>query len=281
MIKYCAALLFLAGTVQSAEYTVQLRNSVVPFTSSNLLVVATNLRDGLMPYPLEMLGESYVDILKKAETVVAASIVEVIPFAITQIDECYVNHQGPVFWYRVKCEIKAVIRGRFQCSTMEFITCFGPHRNVWPYVRGFTYHFGMSKKDGCWVINSQVRACPIFPYKIEDHASYYDMKKLWPTVDQARWDLMVNSAYNSSTRLLDVSVEKNQYLIMTFEGSALLAMGLNLEDYGRSVSIRVWSLATGTQLEFNELPNADSAKTPLPAAQPPAIKHPVDDKVNE
>jgi len=118
----------------------------------------------------------------------------------------------------------------------------------------------------------------MFPYKIEDHAFYYDMKKVLPAVDWARWDLVVNSAYNSSTRLLDVSVEKNQYLIMTFQGSELLATGLNLEDYGRSVSIRVWSLATGTQLEFTELPNADPATTPPPAFQPPTNAPPVDEK---
>lgn len=252
MSRLIAILLFLAGTVHSSENAVQLWGSLVPFTTSNLLIVATSLRDGKMPYPLEMLGESYVDMVKTADTVVAASIIEVVPFAITQIDELYYNNKGPVFWYRVKCDIKAVIRGRFQSSTMEFITCFGPHRDVWPYVRGFTYHFGMNNKDGNWIINSQVRACPMFPYRVEDHATYGDVKKLSSTGDLARWETLVRIAESPSRRPLDVSVEKNQYLVVTTEGREFLG-GLNAVDYGRSASIRVYSLTTGALLDADAL----------------------------
>lgn len=217
------------------------------------MVLAVNPTGGRIPFPLGMLGESYVDLLKRADTVIAVSVVEVMPIGITGLDEWYVNGTSPLLWYQVKCEIKAVVRGSFPFSSMQFVTCYGRHRHVWPYVKGFCYRLGMGRQEGEWIITSQVRACPLPPYSPEDHVAYDDLKRERPGIDLTRWEaLIAESQKKSPAKCVDIAVEKNQYFMMTFAGQSLLG-GLDV-DYGRGASVQVYSWTTGAQLDSADLP---------------------------
>lgn len=243
----------VAAAVQASDLAVQLPGASVPPSASNVLVLANSTADIRLPFPLGMEGESYVDLLKRADTVLAVSIVEVIPIGITSLEEWYANGTTPLLWYRVKCQVKAVIRGTSPSSPMQFVTCYGRHRHVWPYVKGFCYRLGMDNIERKWSIVAQVRTCPFPPYSLEDHVAFDDLKRGKSGIDLTRWEtLIAERQKKSTTRCLDIAVEKNRYLMMTFAGQSLLG-GLDV-DYGRGVSVQAYSWTTGVQLDPTVLP---------------------------
>lgn len=243
MKKYFFGVLVLSITAQASDIkhaTVHLQGTQVPATASNVLFLSENPIGGRAPFAMGMLGESYVERLKQAEVVVAASIIDCILIGVTCLDRLKDFGTGPMLWYQVNCSIEKVVRGSFPFDGMTFFTCFRAHRVSWPYVREFCYHFGLETRQGKWVIIGQVRACPLPPYNVEDHVSYFDFKRRNPGMNLSRWEGLIDQALkNSETRWLDISVEKNRYLLMTFAGKSLLG-GLDV-NYSEGVSIRIYS----------------------------------------
>lgn len=223
---------------------VQLPRVEIQGDGTDIMVVTDATNRYELPTPQDMLGETCVDmrdkvaVIEKAKTVVAASIVEVVPIAITALRGWYdqSDPSGPLFWYRIKCEIKDTIRGNFPFSDLEFVATYGGDRLYWPFVRGYSYYFIMDEREGGWIITSKYRTCPLPPYKLEDHVSYYGMKRTNPNFDWSQSDEIIKKAEEQEgKKCRDVSFEKNKYLIMTFAGKDLWG-GLNI-DYGKSVVI--------------------------------------------
>jgi hypothetical protein len=103
----------------------------------------------------------------------------------------------------------------------------------------------MEEREKGWTITFEFRTCPLPPYKLEDHASYYGMKRANPDFDWSQADAMIEQVKaNVGRRCLDIFIEKNKYMIMTFEGEALFG-GMNV-DYGKSVIINTneWNIIT-------------------------------------
>lgn len=242
-------LVVLAARIQASDITVHLPEHLIPsdVIPSNAMILAVCPSNVSLPFPLGMFGAMDKDVLNLADTVIVASVVEVVPIGITGLDEWYFHRSGHVIWYRVKCEVKDIIRGKFPFSSIKFVTCYGSHRVTWPYVKGFCYRFGMDNQNGKWIISAQVRACPFLPYSLEDHVAYDNLIRRKPSIDLTRWNALIGETEKfSGARCLDVSVEKNKFLIMTFAGHSVL--GDVDVDYGQGATWRVFSWATQKEL---------------------------------
>lgn len=234
-----------------------------PSQMANVTVIAQGPKIHKLCFPLGMLGESYTGVLQKADSIVAGEISSVTPVGITCLDDWYVNGTSPLFWYQVTCEIKKTIKGDFPFAHMRFITCYGSHRQTWPYIKGFCYRFGLKKSGGEWNVIAQVRTSSFFPYRIEDRISYNEAKREMKKIDFSRWDKFIferNCACDK--KCLDVSVEKGEYIAVTFAGDSLFG-GLDA-DYSKDITVKYYSLNTGTQVENPVKDSGHPCRVPSP-----------------
>ena len=253
MRKYILALTLLAVTAKGADCVVRLPSVEIPQPiSDSMFLPHGNQGDVKLPFALGMLGEPdaeyLADTFGRVETVVAATITSVVPICFACLDDGIVNQ---LIWYRVEFEVNAVMKGSFPSPSFKFVTCWGHHRNVWPYVKGFCYHLGMDFHDGEWNVVEQARACPFPPYNLADHVRGWVFLQNNP--DAARWKELIGKREKlASARCLDIAIENNKYLIMTFPGEELFG-GLDV-DYGSGVRIEVYSLENGDAVSPTVLP---------------------------
>ena len=241
-------LLCTSATIYASHLEDQLPWREEHHSVSDLLLVTDVTNNYRLPTPLFQLGDTHTNLseklvsLESMDVVVAATIVEVVPIAMTGIKEWYnQSAAGPLYWYRIKCEVMDVIKGDFPGSSFEFVATYGVDRRFWQFVQGHAFYYGMQEGENGYTIKLYFRTCPLPPYKIEDHANYFQMKRDNPDYDWNSADAFINKLCEEvGRRRRDVSIEKNKYLLITFDGDELWG-GLNI-DYGKSVTIitNVW-----------------------------------------
>lgn len=236
-------LLFISTAVCAFSVEVHLRRWKHEDTVSDLLLITDSTNSYELPTPPFELGESCTNlndkiaVLGRSDTVIAASISEVVPIAITGLQDLYIDgFSSPLFWYRVKCDVKNVVKGVFPFSSVEFVATYSADRIAWQFVKGYAFHFGLKETEEGWTVERYFRSCPIAPFRIEDHINYYKMRRENPDYDWSQPDAVIKEAEDRVGRWCrDASLEKGQYFILTFDGDKLWG-NLNI-DYGKSVTI--------------------------------------------
>lgn len=211
--------------------------------ASDLILITGVTTNYVLPTPLFQLGETHTNINEKLsalecmDVVVAGTVVEVVPIAITGLKEWYnQSAAGPLYWYRIKCEVADIIKGVFPSSSFEFVATYGIDRRHWQFVQGYAFYFGMQEGENGLTIMHSFRTSPLPPYKIEDHVNYFQLKRENPDFDWSQSDAFINQVcMKMGRKRRDVSIEKSEYLLITFNGDELWG-GLNI-DYGKSVTI--------------------------------------------
>lgn len=234
---------FIAVIGYASNVEVYLHRWKIEKPVKDLLLVTEVTNKYELPTPAFELGESQTNLaeqlsaLNKCDTIVAATVIEVTPIAITGIKDRYFDgYSSPLFWYRMQCEVKNVIKGRFPYSSLEFVATYGGDRLAWQFVRGYAFYFGLKEVDGRWEVIRYYRTSPLPPYKIENHINYFKMRRENPDFDWSQSDTVIKNAEKNIGRWCrDAALEKKKYLIMTFDGDGLWG-NLNL-DYGNSVTI--------------------------------------------
>ena len=234
---------YISATVLASDIEVKLRAIPCEYTVKDLLLITETTNRYELPTPPFQLGESRTNLaqkiasFEKCETVVAATIEDVIPIAITGLQN--LSNWGtrdPLFWYRIKCKVNDVVKGDFPHASMEFVATYGGDRLFWQFVRGYAFYWGLVKHEDGWMIKEYHRTSPFPPYKMEDHIWYHEMKRNNPDFDWSQPDAVIKQAEDKVGRWCrDAAIEKQKYLIMTFQGDELWG---NLQyDYGKSVTI--------------------------------------------
>ena len=180
----------MCSTVLANNIEVQYPRIAIQNNPSDLLLATDANITCKLPTPPFELGESCtnlsmkLEILNKIDTIVAATISEVVPIAITGLEKFYNdNYSSPLYWYRIKCEVKSVKKGEFPYSNLEFIATYGADQLSWQFVRGYAFYFGLQEHEGVWTINQHFRSCPLPPYNLEDHIDYFAVRRDYPDFD--------------------------------------------------------------------------------------------------
>lgn len=236
-------LLFAASTAFATSVEVHLQRVTFLHSGADLLLV-TDATDKIeLPDPLFELGESCTNLnqkiaaLDKMDIVVATTIEEVIPIAITGLKDLYLDgFSSPLYWYRIKCKVRKVVKGDFPASSLEFVATNRGNQPAWQFVRGFGYYLGLKESEEGWEIKRHFRSSPLPPYKIEDYVNYFYMRSDYPDFDWSQSDAVIKQAAEKvGRRCRDASLVNGTHLIMTFKGDKLWG-DLNI-DYGQSVTI--------------------------------------------
>lgn len=238
-----AFLLNISVTMKASPAEVHLRRIKFEYTGSDRLLVTGITNKFELPSPLFELGEPRTNLsekiaaLEKIDTVVSATIEEVIPIAITGLQDRYLNgYSSPLYWYRIKCEVRDIVKGDFPASSLEFVATHDGNRPAWQFVRGYAFYFGLKESEEGWGVERFFRSSPLPPYRMEDHIDYFKMRRENPDFDWSQSDVLIKQTEQEIGRWCrDASLEKGKYLIMTFDGDKLWG-NLNI-DYGKSVTI--------------------------------------------
>ena len=173
---YMMLMLFVSGLALASDIEVKLRAIPCEYTVKDLLLITETTNRYKLPTPPFQLGESRTNLAQiiasfdKYGTVVAATIEDVIPVAITGLENRYMDgFSSPLFWYRIKCRVNDIVKGDFPFSSLEFVATYGSDRLFWQFVRGYAFYWGMEKSDEGWTIMEYHRTSPLPPYKMNDH----------------------------------------------------------------------------------------------------------------
>ena len=193
------------------------------------------------PFAGGILGDGTAMSFEDSELVVAVSITNVSTEALFFVHEPTSLGGDRIYWHKVTCEVLAVIKGETSPKVIEFLACRDRHRVHWPYVRGFCYILGLKNVNGEWEIVSQQRTCPLSPYKPSDHCSFPDGIRGTIAEADVEWakDTVARWIRKKGEQCLDVSMEKNEYLVLTFASKSFHG----IPDYSEGVSIVVFSLS--------------------------------------
>ena len=240
---YMMLMPYIPATALASDIEVKLRTIPCEYTVKDLLLITETTNRYELPTPPFQLGESRTNLAQKIAsfdkygTVIAATIEDVIPVAITGLENRYMDgFSSPLFWYRIKCRVNDVVKGDFPYSSLEFVATYGADRLFWQFVRGYAFYWGMEKRDEGWTIMEYHRTSPLPPYKMNDHIWYHEMKRNNPDYDWSQPDAAIKQAEEKVGRWCrDAAIEKKKYLIMTFSGDEL--WGDPQEDFGKSVTI--------------------------------------------
>lgn len=236
-------LCFAVSTAFANSVEVHLQPITLEHSVVDLLLVTGTTNKFELPDPLFELGECFTNLNEKIatldtmDTVIATTIEEVIPIAITGLKDRYLNgYSGVLFWYRIKCKVRKVVKGDFPASSLEFVVTHGGNQPAWQFVRGYGYYLGLMKSEEGWEIQRHFRSSPLPPYKIEDYINYYYMRSKYPDFDWSQSDAVIKETEDKVGRWCrDASLVNATHLIMTFNGDELWG-NLNI-DYGNSVTI--------------------------------------------
>lgn len=240
---YMLLLLMGSSKALAADIEVKLWSLPLDYVVKDILLITDVTNRYTLPTPPFELGETRTNLAQriasfdKYHTVIAATIEDVMPIAITGLQNR--NSWGvraPLFWYRIKCKVNDVVKGDFPHRTMEFVATYGSDRMSWQFVHGYTFYWGLEQQDDAWIIRNYQRTCRLPPYRMEDYIGYYEMKRNNPDYDWSQPDAVIKEAEEKVGRWCrDAAIEKQKYLIMTFKGDEL--WGNLQEDYGKSVTI--------------------------------------------
>lgn len=196
---------------------------------------------------------SYESQIATSEIVVAIEVTNVVPMAITNMEKTDLSAGllPELFWTRVDCSVVSVKRGKFPFTSIQFVSCEGAHRRMdLPYVKGFAYDFGLVKTNGGWLVVGQNRVSPLPPFLAEDHMSFWALRE-YKGARLSVWDSLVDRVKKTwPSPVIDVSVEKTKFFVITFEGDQYR------EDFrgcGKGVEISVYDWETGYPL-FGGMP---------------------------
>ena len=234
---------FASATAWASDIEVKLWPIPCNYTVRDLLLITDTTNHYTLPTPPFRLGESRTNLAQrmasfdKYQTVVAATIEDVIPIAITGLqNRGQWGARSPLLWYRILCKVNDVVKGDFPYATMEFVATGDGDRVFWQFVRGYAFYWGLEPHESGWMIKEYYRTCPLPPYKMEDHIGYHEMKRNNPDFDWSQPDAVIKQAEEKVGRWYrDAAIEKKKYLIMTFQGDELWG-NLNI-DHGQSVTI--------------------------------------------
>lgn len=240
---YMMQLIFVSALAAASNIEVKLWAPLHELTVKDLLLITEATNRFALPTPPFELGETRTNLAQriatfdKYDTVVAATIENVIPIAITGLQNRYMDgYSSPLFWYRIKCQVNDIVKGDFPHTTMEFVATYGGDWIAWQFVRGYTFYWGLEQNDDGWMIREYHRTCTLPPYKMENHIGYYEMKRNNPDFDWSQPDAVIKQAEEKIGRWCrDAAIENKKYWIMTFSGDELWG-GLQ-EDYGNRVTI--------------------------------------------
>ena len=248
---YMMLLPYVSATALASDIEVKLRALPCEYSVRDLLLITDTTNRYALPTPPFGLGDTRTNLaqrvasLEKYNTVIAATIEEVIPTAITGLQERYMDgYSSPLFWYRIKCQVNDVVKGDFPHTNIEFVATYGGDRIAWQFVRGYAFYWGLEQNEDGWMIREYHRTSPLTPYKMENHIGYFEMKRNNPDFDWSQPDAVIKQAEDKVGRWCrDAAIEKNKYMIMTFSGDEL--WGDLQEDYGKSVTILTnkWNFA--------------------------------------
>ncbi|MDD2239453.1 MAG: hypothetical protein PHI93_02190, partial [Kiritimatiellae bacterium] len=192
---YTLLAVFVSATAFASDIEVKLRAIPCDYTVKDLLLITETTNHYTLPTPPFQLGESRTNLAQKiasfdkCETVVAATIEDVLPIAITGLqNRSNWGVRAPLFWYRIKCKVNDVVKGDFPHTTMEFVATGGGDRIFWQFVRGYAFYWGFEKYEDGWMIKEYYRTSPLPPYKMEDHIWYHEMKRKNPDFDWSQPD---------------------------------------------------------------------------------------------
>ena len=192
-----------------------------------LLTLSPSTPETKLPFISGITNSTYYALPEQSDILVSGIVSAVAPIAITGTETLYDGNPYLIMWHRVKLEVKNVIKGDFGFDTVEFVVCSDPVSERLPYVKDFTFHLGMKEEGGVYRVLGQIRASPFSPFKIEDHILYEKKKSDNPDMDFEKYDAIISQIKSDADAwykevielnaiLLDVSIEKDKYLILTF-----------------------------------------------------------------